>query len=372
MKRNFAEHIGSILIVSLVFGIVAMFYRQNEAEFRESRVATIRPYLSIRGLDFGNPLHRALFQESLKIFRPDSADANAAIVRAIDDYRVALFTDPTLKSGAAERGISTDRLVQLVPMYVNFALVFLAALLLTLYGAQSLGVYRFVSMKQGRESLLARLSMLLRSAGKAPSLQLFFRSVALLLAASIKGLALLVLFSPAYVVGYAMKSDFETGNVFFMIFLGVVSNGLLVMYANRFFTLLVSESRKGYVETALAKGLSRRWEWNAPGGISIGSLMRLRKTFRSHILNHIYMNARFQYLPAVKEQASFLITGLIIAEMALNIQGHLGYEMMQRILDREYDVVLVIAFGIFLLVKITDIVVDWKGARESSKYENRG
>ena len=100
--------------------------------------------------------------------------------------------------------------------------------------------------------------------------------------------------------------------------------------------------------------------------------MRLRKTFRSHILNHIYMNARFQYLPAVKEQASFLITGLIIAEMALNIQGHLGYEMMQRILDREYDVVLVIAFGIFLLVKITDIVVDWKGARESSKYENRG
>ncbi len=70
------------------------------------------------------------------------------------------------------------------------------------------------------------------------------------------------------------------------------------------------------------------------------------------------MNARYQFLTTLKEHASFLITGLIIIEMALNIQGHLGYELMQNILYKQYDVVLSIILGMFLLVKSTEIVVD--------------
>jgi ABC-type dipeptide/oligopeptide/nickel transport system permease component len=83
------------------------------------------------------------------------------------------------------------------------------------------------------------------------------------------------------------------------------------------------------------------------------------------------MNARFQFLVTLKEHASFLITGLVIIEMALNIQGHLGYELLQNILYKQYDVVLSIILGIFLVVKVTEITVDAWFHHQSRKYENR-
>ena len=77
------------------------------------------------------------------------------------------------------------------------------------------------------------------------------------------------------------------------------------------------------------------------------------------MFDHIYQNARFQYLSTIKEQASFLITGLIIIEMALNIQNHLCYELLQNILYSNYAVVVSIVLAIYFLVKATEITVDF-------------
>ena len=117
-----------------------------------------------------------------------------------------------------------------------------------------------------------------------------------------------------------------------MVVLAVVSNGLLINYAHKFYTFLLTESRKGYVETAVVKGLNNSYDWNIPGGINLRSLLRWRKNFPLHVLQQVYMNARFQYIPTMKQYASFLISGLVIIEMALNIQGHLCYELLQDIL----------------------------------------
>jgi ABC-type dipeptide/oligopeptide/nickel transport system permease component len=83
------------------------------------------------------------------------------------------------------------------------------------------------------------------------------------------------------------------------------------------------------------------------------------------------MNARYQYIPTIKEQASFMITGLIIIEMALNIQGRLGYELLQNVLYRDYQVAAFIVLAIFAVVKVTEIVVDLWHQRESRRFENR-
>ena len=375
MKRLLAEHTGSILVVAIVFGLLIVLIRSHDAAALRERRASVDPYLSMRFLDFGDPLHRALFRETLDAFRPDSVAANRAILRSIDEYREAEFTNPALKAGAPPRGLSWSVLGSLVPMYAGFLVAFSLALLCTLYAARTIALHRFVAVKQGRESLLQLFIVHLRSRPESRwqgrQGAFFLRALGLLGGAVVKGVVMIMLFSPAYVIGYALKSQFETGGIAYMILLGVISNGLLMMYANRFFTLLVSESRKGYVETAIAKGLSRSWLWNRPGGIRLLSLFRIHKEFPSHVLGHIYLNARYQYIPSTKEQASFMITGLIIAEMALNIQGHLGYEMMQKILDGQYDVVLTIAFGIFVVVKLTDMLVDAEWLRESRKYENR-
>ena len=189
-------------------------------------------------------------------------------------------------------------------------------------------------------------------------------------AAAAKGLVYLVLFSPAYVIAYSFKGTFDTDSSLFMIVLGVVSNGLLITYANKFFTLLVHEGRKGYVETALVKNLGASFSFRRPDGIRLRSVFALHKRFPGHILNHIYINARHQYIPTMKEHASFLITGLIIIEMALNIQGHLSYELLQQVLYRHYDVAIVIIVGIFLVVKATEILVDAWYHIESRRFDN--
>ena len=374
MRRALAEHIASTLVVALVFGALIVFTQRREAGVRSARGSTVVPYLRLRSIDFGNRLHRAIFRETLAQFRPDSVAANEALLRSIDTYREALFTDPTLKTGADERTLSWPVVDRLLGMYAVFIAVFVAVLFLTLYAAQGMALYRFVLDRQGRGSALREFWDGLRGPrsldGQLRPRPGPGRMLVLLLKALCTGLMYCVLFSPAYVIGYALKTKIETDNLVFMVFLGVLSNGLLITYANKFFTLLVTESRKGYVETALAKGLSGRWTWNVPGGIRAGSLFRFHKRFPSHVLDHIFLNARFQYLPTLKEQGSFLITGLIIIEMALNIQGHLGYELLQRVLYMEYDIVLAITFGIFLIVKATSILVDWRWIRESNRYEN--
>jgi hypothetical protein len=58
--------------------------------------------------------------------------------------------------------------------------------------------------------------------------------------------------------------------------------------------------------------------------------------------------------------------------MALNIQGHLCYELLQNILYRRYDIALTIILGIFLLIKVTEILVDLQQHRKELRFENRG
>ena len=55
----------------------------------------------------------------------------------------------------------------------------------------------------------------------------------------------------------------------------------------------------------------------------------------------------------------FLITGLIIIEMALNIHGYLNYKMLRQMLYKNYDVVIVIILSIFYTVKITEMLTDF-------------
>jgi hypothetical protein len=157
------------------------------------------------------------------------------------------------------------------------------------------------------------------------------------------------------VLAYALKTKIDTDNYLFMLLLATFTNGLLILYAQKFFTFLNHEDRKGYVQTARVKNLRDSYFDRS----LLRSLLRLNKSFKNHLLDHIYINARHQYLSTINEQASFLITGLIIIEMALNIQNHFSYELLQQLLYHNYLVALLMIFAIFLLVKITEIATDY-------------
>ena len=56
--------------------------------------------------------------------------------------------------------------------------------------------------------------------------------------------------------------------------------------------------------------------------------------------------------------------------MALNIHGHLSYELMQNLLYQKYQLVLVILFLVYLIVKATEILVDVIIFKLNKKYQN--
>jgi hypothetical protein len=360
------EHCISILLVAGVFLALVFFVQTQSSVQLAPSDDELQQYLLLDFIDFGSPLDKALFKETLNAFSPDQFARNDSLLKKIENLRREQFTSGLYKTGGDERGLTTAKLGELGLMYLQFIAIYLVVMALCYYGAQTIGIIRFVKMKQGTSSYLSQLRTLANSGRLFSSLG---EALALLVKAMLKGTASMILFAPAYVIAYSLKTKFETDSYFFMVVLGVVSNGLLMNYANKFYTLLVSESRKGYVETAVVKNLHNSFLRDAPDGVK--SVFRFKKEFPSHVFQHIYLNAQYQFVPTLKEFASFLITGLVIIEMALNIQGHLSYEMLKNILFKQYDVVLAIILSIFLLVKATEIAVDVWMERLAQKFENR-
>jgi hypothetical protein len=371
LRARLLVHGAGILLMAIVFWMLVGAVEAQRSKLRQAD-REIQKYLDLKGIDFGDPVDRALFRESLDAFFPGQAQRNDSLLAAIDDLRQRQFTDPAYKSGNYRRGMTGDVLLRLGGMYLQFIAVYSIVLVIIYLAAQRLAIYRFVKMKQHRESYFMQALDVIKQARanrSGPEGVGVLRSIGVLLTKGfIKGVALMVLFSPAYVIAYSVKTTIDTSSVLFMILLGIVSNGVLIHAANSLFALLTAESRKGYVQTAAVKNLHTSYEWNVPDGISLKALARITHGFRDHVFRHIFLNARFQFIPALKEHASFLITGLIIIEMALNIQGHLCYELLQKILYRQYDTAAAIIFGIFLTIKATEIAIDIWEHREKMKY----
>ncbi len=369
MEQWLRDHMLSAGIVLLVVVLVIMANRDRGQARAIDQWEQLRPFLALSDLDTSDPLHRALLKESLAVFYPDSAERTASLMEALDAYHREQYTNPQLKTGAAPLGLSWDKVHRLTPMYLNFILVYLVVLVLTYYGVQTAGLYRYVRLRQGAASPLAgRWHGLTTTAGGRSFPLRMLRVLPAAGRALVKGTAYVILFAPAYVIAYSLKTRFESDSWVFLIGLAVVSNGFLISYTGKFTTFLIHEGRKGYVETALVKNLHASYHWGTTEGISIRSLLAPRKRFPFHLLQHVFTNARFQYIPTVKEQASFLITSLMIIEMALNIQGHLCYELLQKILYHDYEIAAGIILALFLLIKATEIVIDLWSRTASRHY----
>jgi hypothetical protein len=349
VRSTLRDHLMSMLVVTVTIVAGVLLAGRDADTGREARDRLVAPYLSLQGFDPGDPLHRALLRESLAEAYPGRTAYADSVTRALELHMIEQYTTASLKAGARQAGLNRAAIARILPMYAEFIFVYVVALVLTYYGAKTVGTYRFIRSR--------------RTAGSRPGL-------ASLPGAVLRTAAYAVLFAPAYVIAYAMKTTVDTGSIVFMIALAVVSNGLLITYSNRFTTFLIHESRRGYVETAMVKGLHAL---HSEGGrrIALAAIIQPVKRFRDHVFQHVYMNARHQYIPTIKEQASFMITGLIIIEMALNIQGRLGYELLQNVLYRDYQVVAFIVLAIFAVVKVTEIGVDLWHWKESRRFENR-
>ncbi len=374
IDKKWLEHIISFSLVSILLVSLIFYFNSNQKRAIKMADRGVEKWLGLDYLDLGNPMHRAILEETLNVFEPWHDEEHAELIERIESYRKSEILDLT-ENSRNKKTLSFGLFGDLFWMYLKFILVYLITLFLTWYGVQTLGAYRFIRIKQKRAAyLLEMYSHIKKQPGFKnwkqvwhdynPAAVLFFKAVG-------KAAAYMVLFSPAYVLAYSFRTKFDTDMLVFMILLGVVSNAMLITYTHKFYTFLVSENHKGYVQTAIVKNMANAYKLDVKDGISRKNLFAWKKIFPGHVFGHIYQNARFQYLATIKEQASFLITGLIIIEMALNIQGHLSYELLQNILYKNYAVVTVIVLAIYSLVKATEIFVDWLIEKENTLYYNR-
>ena len=372
MNRLWTGHIVSFILVSIVLLSLFTFFNNRQKEIKNLQNSRVEKWLKLDYLDFDDPLQKAILEESLNLFDPSAVKENEKQISQIEKYR----NQQVLEAVKADQSgaVSLDQISNLLTMYFKFIVVYLITLILTFYGVQTLGSYKFIKEKQNPESALVKLKNVFQTPPAQHTfpayLKMLSKSGFIILKVIAKGLVYMVLFSPAYVLAYSFRTRFDTETVFFMILLGIISNALLITYSQKFYTFLKSESRKGYVETAIVKNMDNDYHFISPKGLNQISVFLWRKTFPGHVFNHIYENAHFQYLSAIKEQASFLITGLIIIEMALNIQNHLCYELLQNLLYRNYAYVTLIVLGIYYIVKTTNIAVDWYVQKASHKYYN--
>jgi hypothetical protein len=366
LSRVILEHFSAVLVVGAALALVPALMHRNEAASRVAPDPRIERYLSIDSVDLSRPLDRAILRDALGVFRVPGAGNVDSLMRVIENARLARFTDPSLKTGGGREVLSLESARTLVPMYTVFLLVFCTVMVFTYFAARSLAVWKFIAWKQGRTSYLRRYCAAVEARGLAGA---FFRAD-LLLKAVLKGVASLLLFAPAYVIAYSFRTSLDTESMFFLVPLAVISNGVLVNYANHLYTLLVAESRKGYVQTAIVKGLASSYGWDARDGLRRSALLFPVRGSRGHVFRDIYRNARLQFIPSMKEHAAFVVTGIVIIEMALNIKGHLCYALLQHMLYREYDIAVAIVFAIFFTVKLAEAFVDLWHAVETRRYEN--
>jgi hypothetical protein len=357
MKNKILEHFYGVIFVSvLLIGALMLFetMQKNQAHTRNQELHT---FIDLPISNLNDAFQRSLAEDVMNIYYPDRAQHNDSL------FSELLLLKESEQSSKLQRAhvsqtLSPGKLLSLLGMYLNFVFVYAIVMFLTYYGVQTIALFRFIRHRAKVDPPLTDAKNYFKDA-----IRKFFGIF-------LKIIAYGILFSPAYVIAYSIRTEFNTDSTIFMILLGVVSNGLLINYSNKFYTFLQAEYHKGYVESALVKNLSSVFKLDVKSGISLRSLLHPIKRFDGHLLDHIYRNAQMQYISTIKEQASFLITGLIIIEMALNIHGHLTYEMLRQILYKNYDIVIVIILGIFYAVKATDIITDYLLHREHLKYEN--
>jgi hypothetical protein len=365
LKRKLIEHIASIIFIAIVFIILFIYFSNGNKSDAFTENSVLPEEFKIDNIDFDNPLHKSLLKETLNIFYNNSiADSLLQL------YEINLGKELPASLLLSKNDLTFKKIIQILIMFLKFVLVYIFVLGLTYYGVQTLAVFKFVTNKQNKPSLIFRAINNLKNIKKEISfkdnLNIFIKSFINFIKAVLKIIIYLILFSPAYVIAYSFKTKFDTDSIVFIIILGVISNALLITYTQKFYTFLITESNKGYVETAIVKNLNNDYGYKS---ILLSTILNLKKYFPGHVFNHIFINAQYQYFSTIKEQAAYLITGLIIIEMALNIHGHLGYSLMQNLLYQEYRLVFIIVFLIYLTVKTTEIFVDIFIYKENKKYQ---
>ncbi len=371
MLKKINEHLLALVVFSLTLILIYnLFLKPNVVVVKKSELANY--IFGNQTVNIADNYEKALLLDVMNVFNPDSIENNKRVLYDIEELHNNKFADITQKTGGEYKGLTWGTIEKLLGMYFWFLLLYLISIVFIHSLGKAFAIWKFVNVKKGHGSYFSDFIEIGKEyfnkvVPKEVKVVVRNKAVKVFIKGLLKTIAYFIIFSPSYVVAYSFKGSSISDSFPFFIFLAIFTNGLLINYSYRFYSLLKAESKKGYVDTAIVKGLNNNYDDKV---FTLKNLIKFNKDFEGHIFNHIYQNANYQNILNIKELSALLITGIVIIEMALNIQGYLCYEMLQNILYKHYDVVIFIVILIFTTVKITELYADLKYIKMTRKYEN--
>jgi hypothetical protein len=322
------------------------------------------------GLDINSSYDRQIFEDGVSNVLKENPAEKAELITSINKFTEEKYTNKELKTGNRKETLSFSTLPGILWKFLKFLFLFFLVEISIFYFSERLALIKFYLVKEKKNSFVGKIYQTIRERKdfyvkeKLDWLKIFLLLIGML----VRFVGYLVLFSPVYVIAYVLKFNSENFTFIWGILFGIFTNGVLIAGVNKFYHLLITESKRGYVETAMVKNvpLFPKAEWR-----KLLKILLLKKgDFGETIVTQIFASAHLQFVPSFKEVSRFVITGLIIIGMALNIQSGVFYQMLRSFLFAEYDILFFILFLIFTTVKFVDTAIDLYAVRESGKYEN--
>ncbi len=365
LKAEIESHLISLFFFTFIF-LVAIFISHNTV--KENPYADIDKLLKKSGLSLQNELDRAVIKDVLKNYFGKEKAKN--LTEKIEKYRSEILTNGNFKSVGNKLNLTSFK--SILSKWINFLFLFGISAFLLFYFSESFALVKLKLLKLGKSNFALLLLKEINAVKDNPSgykkthLNEVLKLIFFIL---VKIFAYLILFSPVYIVAYVFKFNYENISTLAYLILTLFTNGMLILSVNKFFLLLQGELNKGYVLTDKIKGV--KTGFTKDNGISFARIFSFHKNFGIHILKSVYLNAHRQFIYDFKEISRFLITGIVIVELSLNIQNGFFYEMLQHLMRNEVDILLTIILLVFISVKVSDILITYFFYRENLKYENR-
>ncbi len=367
-KKILNRNLLSFLIFGSVLLIIA-FSSSGSVNFN-SKYAKIISLFQKSGLDINSTYDRLIFEDAVENVLKENPTEKEELITSLNEFTEEKYTNKKLKTGDRRESLSFSTLPGILWKFIKFLLLFAIVEFSIFYLSERLALIKFYLVKEKKNSF-GRLLVQKMAERKNYYIKEkidWTKTVLLFIGMLGRFFGYLVLFSPVYVIAYILKFNSENITFIWSFVFGIFTNGVLIAAVNKFYHLLVTESKRGYVETATVKNVPLFPDENLKGLLKI--LLLKNGNFGETIVTQIFASAHIQFVPSFKEVSHFVITGLIIIEMALNIQSGVFYQMMRSFLFAEYDILFFILFLVFATVKFVDAAIELYAVRESGKYEN--
>jgi hypothetical protein len=145
----------------------------------------------------------------MNIYYPDRAQHNDSLFSELLLLKESQYSSKLQRANVSQ-SLTPGKLMSLLGMYLNFVLVYAIVMFLTYYGVQTIALFRFIRHR-------AKVDPPLNETKKP-----FKTALVKILGAFLKIIAYGILFSPAYVIAYSIRTDKLI--IIFIIILKILEN----------------------------------------------------------------------------------------------------------------------------------------------------